>query len=86
MIFSTYLDQSRLPEIAGWKVLEPHQTDVLIEAIQGLEVRGAPLLGLIGAWGALMIRIEHGWTSKAEFMISALAKGSPYCDEFRSRS
>lgn len=46
------LDQTRLPARLDW--LACHDVDAVVEAIQGLRVRGAPAIGIAGAYGLVV--------------------------------
>ncbi len=56
------LDQTQLPEKEIYKTIsDPHQ---MIEAIQRLEVRGAPLIGVSVAYGILLAAIQLQKTNR----------------------
>ena len=46
------LDQTRLPARLDW--LACHDVDAVVEAIQSLRVRGAPAIGIAGAYGLVV--------------------------------
>lgn len=56
------LDQTRLPHEEAW--LDVRTVDALVGAIQRLAVRGAPLLGAVGAFGVALALAQadaEGW-------------------------
>jgi len=58
------LDQSLLPHEK--KYIECRNTETLIEAIKSLRIRGAPALGIVGAYGVVIAALESG--TEKEFM------------------
>jgi methylthioribose-1-phosphate isomerase len=59
------IDQTRLPEQLVY--LEIDQLEVLAEAIKSLRVRGAPALGVAGAFGVLLSAQAHHSNEKQDF-------------------
>lgn len=54
------IDQRRLP--FAFEVMTLTSVDDVYEAIRGMAVRGAPLIGAVAAWGVYLSFIEHsGW-------------------------
>lgn len=73
-----YLDQTQLPSREVWNTLTPQSDPVyLLIAIKELQVRGAPFLGLIGAWGVCLIRAAFGFTATAKIHIQDLRNVRP---------
>jgi methylthioribose-1-phosphate isomerase len=52
------IDQTLLP--SEYKILRVTRIDALCEAIESLRVRGAPALGVVGAYG-LLLAVEEEW-------------------------
>ncbi len=59
----TLLDQTRLPQEETY--ITCRDTATLVEAIQSLQIRGAPALGVAGAYGVVIAALES--TNKEEF-------------------
>lgn len=57
------IDQTRLP--AEYKILRLTRVDDLCEAIKSLRIRGAPALGVAGAYG-LLLGVEERWPPPAD--------------------
>jgi methylthioribose-1-phosphate isomerase len=62
-----YIDQSLLPN--DCKVVECRSVERLAAAIRRLEVRGAPALGVAGAYGVALAAVLSGKTSHRELMV-----------------
>lgn len=71
----TFLEQTRLPQDESWLVVG--DSSILVRHIKSLDVRGAPLLGLAGAWGMVLIRLKYGWTQEADWFIEELRNARP---------
>jgi len=58
------IDQTRLP--LHYTLKRIRTVDALCEAIRNLRIRGAPALGIAGAYG-LLLSVEAGWGGKKSF-------------------
>ncbi|MEE9268688.1 MAG: S-methyl-5-thioribose-1-phosphate isomerase [Candidatus Krumholzibacteria bacterium] len=58
------IDQTLLP--AEYKILRIDSVDVLCEAIASLRIRGAPALGVAGAFG-LLLAVEEKWRGESYY-------------------
>lgn len=72
-----FLNQTHLPDYETFDHVRVNEQEFLIWAIQSLAVRGAPLLGLIGAWGAVQIRKEYGFSDEADAWLKYLREARP---------
>lgn len=71
------LDQSRLPQTESY--LEISAFPALIDSIKELKVRGAPALGIAGAYGVCLGLAEEQHRSIADFKLSATEAVTQLC-------
>ncbi len=73
------IDQTRLP--VAYEILSLRTVDALCAAIKKLAIRGAPALGIAGAFG-LLLAIEEKWGREGDYYFDAeMARFSGFPDE-----
>ncbi|NQE46124.1 putative methylthioribose-1-phosphate isomerase [ANME-1 cluster archaeon GoMg2] len=70
-----FIDQTLLPR--EYKIKECKRVDELIDAIQSLKVRGAPALGVAGAFGVVLACITETTKEAVKTQVARLEKARP---------